>query len=89
MVFTGRIAVLSVAAFAVLSIAARIWNHEWLTKAGPFEVERAAAISERERDDLKQQLAETRAEFREFITEVFGSPARHRALGDIAFRTRS
>ena len=58
MVFLLRIVFLCAAAFAVLSIAARIWNREWLIKAGPFEVERAAARSERELDELRGVLAD-------------------------------
>lgn len=61
MVFAGRITLLCLAGFAVLSIVARIVRREWLLRAGPFEVERAAAISERERDELKEELAEARA----------------------------
>jgi len=60
MVFAGRITLLCLAAFAVLSIVARIVRREWLLRAGPFEVERAAAISERERDELKAELGEWR-----------------------------
>lgn len=76
MVFAGRVAALSIAAFAVLSILARIWNREWLTKAGPFEVEHAAATSERERDDLKKQLAEARGQLRwyEEAARAFAAP---------------
>jgi len=61
MVFAGRVTLLCLAAFAILSIVARIARREWLLRAGPFEVERAAAISERERDELKAELAESRA----------------------------
>jgi hypothetical protein len=61
MVFAGRVTLLCLAAFAILSPAARIVRREWLLRAGPFEVERAAAISERERDELKVDLAESRA----------------------------
>ena len=62
MVFAGRVTLLCLAAFAILSIVARIARREWLLRAGPFEVERAAAISERERDELKAELAEWRTE---------------------------
>ena len=57
MVFAGRVTLLCLAAFAVLSIVARIVRREWLLRAGPFEVERAAAISEREQDQLRVKLA--------------------------------
>lgn len=62
MVFAGRVTLLCLAVFAVLSIGARIVRREWLLRAGPFEVERAAAISERERDELKAEVAKTQAE---------------------------
>jgi hypothetical protein len=62
MVFAGRITLPCLAAFAILSIVARIVRREWLLRAGPFEVERAAAISERERDELKVELVESRAD---------------------------
>jgi len=57
LVLAGRMALLFVAAFGVLSIAARMWNKEWLSKAGPFEVSKAAATVEHERELLKEQLA--------------------------------
>ncbi|MFL5817086.1 MAG: hypothetical protein ACJ76L_05740 [Conexibacter sp.] len=60
MVFAGRVTLLCLAAFAALSIGARIVRREWLLRAGPFEVERAVGISERERDELKEELAEQR-----------------------------
>lgn len=62
-VFVLRVVVICAAVFTVLSIVARIKEREWLTKAGPFEVERAAPLIERERDDLKAQLAALRAEY--------------------------
>src|SRR6476661_8593180 len=31
-VFTGRVTILCLAAFVVFSIAARMWNREWLSK---------------------------------------------------------
>jgi hypothetical protein len=70
MVFTGRVTLLCLAAFAVLSIGARIVRREWLLRAGPFEVERAAAISERERDELKAEAAESRARMKRLQAEV-------------------
>jgi len=70
MVFAGRVTVLCLAAFAVLSIGARIVRREWLLRAGPFEVERAAAISERERDELKAELAMWRARTERLETEM-------------------
>lgn len=57
LVLAGRMSLLFVAAFAVLSIAARMWNKEWLSKAGPFEVSKAAATAEDEREGLKTKLA--------------------------------
>ncbi len=60
MVFLLRVVILCAAAFTVLSIVARIWNREWLTKAGPFEVERM--VASRDRDALKRQLEEAHAE---------------------------
>jgi len=70
MVFAGRVTLLCLAAFAILSIAARIARREWLLRAGPFEVERAAAISERERDELKEELAEQRVRSEQLQAEV-------------------
>jgi hypothetical protein len=61
MVFAGRVTLLCLAAFAILSIGARIVRREWLLRAGPFEVERSVAISERERDELKAELSAWRA----------------------------
>jgi len=57
-VFTGRVTILCLAAFVVFSIAARMWNREWLSKAGPFEVSTAVSDVEIERDGLKEELAE-------------------------------
>lgn len=68
LVFVGRIAILSLAAFAVLSIVARMWNRQWLAKAGPFEIEQAATDAERENVVLKRDLAHARA----FIRELGG-----------------
>lgn len=70
MVFAGRVTLLCLAAFAILSIVARIARREWLLRAGPFEVERAAAISERERDELKEELAEQRVSSERLRAEV-------------------
>lgn len=70
MVFAGRVTLLCLAAFAVLSIVARIVRREWLLRAGPFEVERAAAISERERDELWAELVESRARTDRLAAEV-------------------
>lgn len=70
MVFGGRVTLLCLAAFAVLSIVARVARREWLLRAGPFEVERAAAISERERDELWAELAESRARTDRLAAEV-------------------
>jgi hypothetical protein len=61
MVFAGRVTLLCLAVFAVLSIGARIARREWLLRAGPFEVERAVGISERERDELKAEIVAQRA----------------------------
>ncbi|HKG03925.1 MAG TPA: hypothetical protein VKB03_12155 [Conexibacter sp.] len=80
MVFAGRVTLLCLAAFAILSIVARIVRREWLLRAGPFEVERAAAISERERDELKEDLAAQRAVHAQFearlhtVTEQMAIP---------------
>ena len=57
LIFTGRITLLVVAAFIVLSIVARVLNRRWLTKAGPFEVS-TAADAEIERDALKEELGQ-------------------------------
>lgn len=70
MVFAGRVTLLCLAVFAVLSIVARIVRREWLLRAGPFEVERAAAISERERDELKADAAASRARMERLQAEV-------------------
>lgn len=67
-VFVGRIAIFSVAAFAVLSIVARMWNREWLTRAGPFEIERAATAAEKANVILEQDLAHARATIRQLRT---------------------
>ena len=77
MVFAGRVTLLCLAAFAVLSIAARIVRREWLLRAGPFEVEQAVGISEWERDELKEEFAEWRAEAAQLIEAVraMGEPA--------------
>lgn len=55
-VFAGRVTILCVAAFAIFSIAARMWNKQWLAKAGPFEIERVAAGALRERDEIKEEV---------------------------------
>lgn len=61
LVLAGRMTLLFAAGFAVLSIAARMWNKEWLSKAGPFEVSQVATSFERERELVADELAETRA----------------------------
>jgi hypothetical protein len=75
MVFLLRLVILCAAAFTVFSIVARIWNREWLTKAGPFEVERAVPLVEDERDDLKSQLGELRADYVRLAEAILTSPA--------------
>jgi hypothetical protein len=75
MVFAGRVTLLCLAAFAILSIAARIARREWLLRAGPFEVERAVGISERERDELKEALAEQRIETAQLEARVMHLPS--------------
>jgi hypothetical protein len=70
LIFTGRITLLVVAAFIVCSIVARIWNREWLSKAGPFEVSTAMTHVEHERDGLSEELASARATIRELKARI-------------------
>lgn len=69
-VFAGRVTALCLAAFVVLSIAARIRSREWLSKAGPFEVSLASTGVEHEREHLGAKLAEAHAAVRELHTTV-------------------
>jgi hypothetical protein len=70
LIFTGRITLLVVAAFIVLSIVARIWNRQWLSKAGPFEISTAMTDVERERDGLSDELMSARATIRELKARI-------------------
>jgi hypothetical protein len=70
LIFTGRITLLVVAAFVVLSIVARIWNRQWLSKAGPFEISTAMTDVERERDGLSEELVSARATIRELKARI-------------------
>jgi hypothetical protein len=83
-VFVLRILILCAAAFTVLSIVVRIWNREWLTKAGPFEVERAVAVTEREHGDLEIEVADLRARYVELLERMLVS--RERAASDDLLR---
>lgn len=59
LVFAARMTVLFAAAFVILSVTARIWNKEWLSKAGPFEVSAAVSATETiagDHEALKQEL---------------------------------
>ncbi len=69
-VFVGRIAILSVAVFAVLSIVARMWNREWLTKAGPFEIGQVTKAAEEENARLKEQVACANQELEAFASAL-------------------
>ena len=69
LIFTGRITLLVVAAFIVLSIVARVLNRQWLTKAGPFEVS-TAADAETERDALREEFSEAQATIRDLTARV-------------------
>jgi hypothetical protein len=70
LIFTGRITLLVVAGFIVLSILARIWNRQWLSKAGPFEVSTAMADVEHERDALREEVVGARRTIESLEAEV-------------------
>lgn len=80
LIFTGRIMLLVVAAFIVLSIVARVLNRQWLTKAGPFEVS-TAADAEIERDALKEELDQAYETIRKLELEVSRRDAHGRSEG--------
>ena len=69
LIFTGRITLLVVAAFIMLSIVARVLNRQWLIKAGPFEVS-TAADAEIERDALREEFADAQATIRDLTARV-------------------
>lgn len=69
-VFVGRVAILSTAAFAVLSVVARMWNRQWLAKAGPFEIERVMTKAEEENARLGEQLARASRDVRDLSTRL-------------------
>lgn len=80
LVFTGRVTLLVVAAFIVLSILARTLNRQWLSKAGPFEV-LTAADAETERDALKEELDRAYETIRKLELEVNTRDAYGRSEG--------
>ena len=84
-VFAGRITILCIAAFAICSIAARMWNKQWLAKAGPFEIERVAFGALNARDEIKEEVERAHAAIEDLSARIEGSRAAVRAVrGHIA-----
>ncbi|HYV15165.1 MAG TPA: hypothetical protein VE972_04020 [Conexibacter sp.] len=80
LIFTGRVTLLCVAGFVVLSIVVRALNRQWLTKAGPFEVS-TAADAEIERDALKDELDQAYETIRKLELELSRRDAHGRLEG--------